>query len=123
MNKISKVLFIIGGFTSLKLGIIGIIMPLVPTTPFLLLSSYCFVKGSRRFDNWFSSTNIYKKYLANYVQSRSLTLKQKCGILILTAVLISFPFVMVDVVAMRVFIVFLMTCKLVYFTFGIKTLK
>jgi len=123
MNKIRKTLFIIGGFISIILGIIGIIMPLVPTTPFLLLASYCFVKGSKHFDNWFRSTKVYKRYLEGYVQSNCMTLKQKCSILILTAVLISFPFMMVDVLAMRIFIIFLMMCKLVYFIFGIKTLK
>lgn len=123
MGEIGKILFIVGGFISLGLGVVGIVMPLVPTTPFLLLASYCFMKGSEHFDNWFRSTKIYKKYLVDYVQSRSMTVKQKCGILILTAILISFPFVMIEVAAMRVFIIFLMTCKLVYFTFGIKTLK
>ena len=123
MSKIGKISFVIGGFISIALGAIGIIVPLVPTTPFLLLASYCFVKGSKRFDDWFSSTKIYKKYLADYVQNRSMSLKQKCGILTLTAVLIIFPFVMVDLLVLRIFIIFIMMSKLVYFTFGIKTLK
>ena len=123
MNKIGKILFVMGGLISLVLGVVGIIMPLVPTTPFLLLASYCFVKGSKRFDDWFSSTKMYRKYLESFVQSRSMRLQQKCGILVLTAVLISVPFVMVDVLVMRIFIIFLMICKLAYFTFGVKTLK
>lgn len=56
MKKLVKGLFVMGGFVCVGLGILGILLPILPTTPFLLLASVCFVKGSTRFDNWFQST-------------------------------------------------------------------
>jgi len=58
MKTIEKALFIIVGFISLALGIIGIVLPILPTVSFLLLTSYCFVIGSDRFDRWFKGTRI-----------------------------------------------------------------
>ncbi|EPZ53958.1 hypothetical protein H477_4142 [[Clostridium] sordellii ATCC 9714] len=57
-GKNKKILFITIGIVSLSIGSIGVILPIIPTTPFLLLASYCFVKGSDKFNEWFKSTNI-----------------------------------------------------------------
>ena len=69
MNKIKKSLYIIVGLISFGLGAIGVILPVLPTTPFLLLASFCFVRGSDKFDRWFKETKIYKKHLENFVNN------------------------------------------------------
>jgi uncharacterized protein len=58
MNKIVKLLYIMIGFIALGLGVLGLILPVLPTTPLLLLASYCFVKGSERFEIWFKGTTL-----------------------------------------------------------------
>ena len=63
MVKLKKYLYVIIGLLSLVIGMIGVILPVLPTTPFLLLTSFCFMKGSKRFNKWFKSTKIYKKHL------------------------------------------------------------
>ena len=56
--------------------VIGVILPVLPTTP-LLLASFFFTKGSERFNAWFMSTKLYKNYIEDFVINRSMTLKTK----------------------------------------------
>ena len=83
MNRIKKIIFVIVGVISLLLGIIGTVLPILPTVPFLLLASYCFARGSNKFEVWFKSSKIYKKYLENFILNKSMTLKQKIYICLL----------------------------------------
>lgn len=72
-----KALLIISGFVSLGLGILGIVLPLLPTTPFLLLAAACFLKSSDRLYNWILNHRLFGKYLKNYYQHRAIPLKIK----------------------------------------------
>lgn len=51
-----KILYILIGCISLGLGIIGVILPILPTVPFMLLAAFCFAKSSERLDGWFKNT-------------------------------------------------------------------
>lgn len=64
MKRITNPLFIILGLLSLLMGIIGIFLPLLPTTPFALLAAYFFSKGSRKLHIWLLST----KYLGRIIR-------------------------------------------------------
>jgi len=128
MNHIKRLLFMIAGFIALALAGVGIIanfIPFIPfpTTPFLLLASFCFSQGSERFDKWFKGTKIYEKYLADFVQTNSMTLRQKRLILAIASVGLIIPLILVDVLPMRIFLVVVLICKYVYFIFGIKTIE
>ena len=123
MNKIKKGIFIIIGCISLVFGIIGIILPVLPTTPFLLLTSVCFVKGSERFDNWFKGTKIYKKHLESFVKSRSMTLKQKITILLFADIMLAFPLFLLDSWHAKILIIVVALSKYYYFFFRIETIK
>ena len=68
-----RILFASLGFMSLGLGVIGIIVPILPTTPFLILTGYLFTKSSDRYQDWFKNTKVYKKYLSNFVENKSMT--------------------------------------------------
>lgn len=81
-NKFLKVLLIILGFISLGLGCVGVVLPIIPTAPFLLLTSFCFVKSSIKFNNWFLNTKLYKKHLENFAKHRVMTLKGELILLI-----------------------------------------
>jgi uncharacterized protein len=121
MNKIVKLLYIIIGFIALGLGVLGLILPVLPTTPLLLLASYCFVKGSERFEIWFKGTTLYKRHLETFVKERSMTLKQKLTILLFADVMIAIPFFILDSLMVRVMLAAVIFYKYYYFIYKIKT--
>ncbi len=123
MSKIKKYIYITIGLIAFVLGSIGVIIPILPTTPFLLLASFCFARGSDKFNNWFKGTKLYKKHLESFVNERAMTLKQKICILAFADTMIAIPLFLVDVMAMRVVLIMVIVFKLYYFTFKIKTIK
>lgn len=72
-----KFLFLIGGCLSLFAGVIGIILPIVPTTPFLLLSGFCFAKSSKKFETRLRETKLYQFYVADYAESKVISADRK----------------------------------------------
>lgn len=123
MNKFKRAIYITIGFLSFGLGTIGVILPILPTTPFLLLASFCFVRGSEKFDRWFKGTKIYKKYLESFAKNRSMTMKQKITILLFADLMMLFPLIILDSLIAKAFIVLVMISKYWYFMFRIKTIK
>ena len=122
MKRIKKFFYVTIGLIAFVLGAIGVVLPVLPTTPFLLLASVCFVKGSDRFNNWFVNTKIYKKHLETFVKERAMTLKQKIAILAFADTMIAIPFIIVDNLMMRITLILVVLFKLYYFIFRIKTI-
>ena len=123
MEKIKKFLYVTIGIISFGLGAIGVVLPVLPTTPFLLLSSFCFVRGSERFDKWIKGTKLYKKHLESFVNNRQMTLKQKVTILLFADFMLMFPLIILDSLMVKGLIVIVMLTKYWYFIFRIKTVK
>lgn len=121
MKSIKKYFYIGIGLITLILGIIGVILPILPTTPFLLITSFCFAKGSEKFHNWFINTKLYKKHLESFVKERAMTLKEKVVLLTFVNIMLAFPLIMVDVLPMRITIIVLIIIKLYYFIFRVRT--
>lgn len=75
--SIKKLIFIALGCVSLSLGTIGLFLPILPTTPFLLLSSYCFMCSSEKLHRWLLSRKVLGKYIYNYMTYRAISLSAK----------------------------------------------
>ena len=118
-----RILFVILGTISLGLGILGIILPILPTTPFLLLTAYCYAKGSKRFHDWFTRTKIYKKYLESFVQTRSMTRRHKWTLMIVVDTMLMITFFLMDSLAVRILIIVLIILKHLYFHTQVKMIK
>lgn len=118
-----KALYIIIGFLFFGLGAIGVILPVLPTTPFLLVAGYCFARGSQRFNDWFLSTKIYQKHLDSFVKERAMTLKTKITILSFASAMLILTFCLVDVIYARILIIAVIIFKYYYFTCKIKTIR
>lgn len=72
-----KILFNVAGTLALFLAILGIFLPLLPTTPFLLLASACYVRGSERLHRWLLGNDIFGPYLANLQAGRGIPMRTK----------------------------------------------
>ena len=96
MNKVKKYMYVILGLLAFAIGAIGVVLPVLPTTPFLLLASFCFVRGSEKFDRWFKSTKIYQKHLESFVEERAMTLKQKVTLLLFVNAMLAIPMILID---------------------------
>ncbi|WP_339229958.1 YbaN family protein [Oceanobacillus sp. FSL K6-2867] len=77
MKSIKKIFLIIAGSVSLVLGVLGIVMPLLPTTPFLLLSAACYVRSSDKLYQWLITNKYFGSYILNYRQGKGIPLKAK----------------------------------------------
>ena len=118
-----KILFLIFGFIFLGLGIVGIYLPLLPTTPFLLVASYCFAKGSEKFNNYFISTKLYKENIEPIKSKRGITKSKKVKILLIVTILISISFYIVNNLHAKICLIGVLVFHYLYFIFKIKTIE
>ena len=117
-----RIVWLLFGFLAMGIGAIGVVLPVLPTTPFLLLASFCLAKGSERFHRWFTGTKLYKKHLESFVENRSMTLKTKFSLLIPASCMLILAFLAMQNVYGRAFILFLILFKYVYFFTKIRTI-
>lgn len=82
-EKLKRQLLIAAGTLSLAVGIIGIAVPVLPTTPFLLLAAGCYLRSSPRFYNWLMTNRLFGAYIRNYIEGRGIPVKVKLFIIIL----------------------------------------
>jgi uncharacterized membrane protein YbaN (DUF454 family) len=99
-------LFIAGGL-SLGLGILGVFLPLLPTTPFLLLSSACFIKSSPRLYSWMINHRVFGMYLRLYMKYRGITKKSKTITIFILWGSIIISIILVDILWVRILLTFI----------------
>ena len=123
MNKIKKILFVTLGCISLALGTVGIVLPILPTVPFYLLTAFCFANSSERLHTWFIHTTVYKKYIGSYFRRKGMTKKAK-ALLIGTVTAIMLPgFILMDKVPVgRAIMAVVWVGHIYYFGFRVRTI-
>lgn len=77
MSSARRILYLAVGSVSLGLGILGIVVPVLPTTPFLLLSAACYARGSRRLHDRLLASRFLGSYIRNYREGRGIPLRTK----------------------------------------------
>lgn len=115
-----KILYIFIGCISLGLGIIGVILPIFPTVPFVLLAAFCFARSSERLDGWFKNTKLYRE---NNIKN-GMTKQAKIRIMCSVSLLMSIGFIMMGlrgIVVGNVVLLIVWIFHMAYFTFGVKT--
>ena len=115
-----KILYIMIGCISLGLGIISVILPILPTVPFLLLAAFCFAKSSERLDGWFKNTKLYKDNNMKNGMTKQAKVRIMCSVTLLTSI----GFLMMGlkgIVVGNIVLLIVWIFHMVYFTFGVKT--
>lgn len=76
-NEVKKYVLITLGTITLSLGVIGIFLPIIPTTPFLLITSYCYLRSSKSLHTWLLKHPILGRYIKDYLEHRTVSRKIK----------------------------------------------
>ena len=115
-----KILYIFIGCISLGLGIIGVILPILPTVPFVLLAAFCFAKSSERLDSWFKNTKLYRENNIKNGMTKQVKIRIMCSV----TLLMSIGFIMMGlkgIVIGNIVLLIVWFFHMAYFTFGVKT--
>lgn len=74
---IRKALLIFAGTVCVALGVLGMFLPLLPTTVFLLMAAYCYSRSSERFHTWLLNNRVCGSYISNYKSGKGISIRQK----------------------------------------------
>ncbi|WP_455716271.1 YbaN family protein [Anaerosporobacter sp.] len=123
MNKIKDSIFTIVGLLCVALGSIGILLPILPTTPFFVLAAVMFGKGSKGIYQWFLSTKMYQKHVASFVQSKSMTAGEKVCLLGMVTMILAISTMIASNWWVRGVLLMVAVFHYYYFLLKIKTTK
>lgn len=123
--KLKRLIYLILGCLCLGVGCVGIVLPILPTVPFFLLTVFFFANSSQKLHDWFVGTKMYKKHLESYVQKKGMTVQTKAGIIIPVTLLMGVGFVLMYRKAIYIpcaILAVVWICHIIYFAFGVKTI-
>ncbi|UTC46189.1 DUF454 domain-containing protein [Treponema vincentii] len=116
-----KYIWLAAGCLFLGFGLVGVVLPILPTTPFILVAVFCFAKSSERMHRWLLSTQLYQKHVKKFNETRTMTLKEKITILAVASVMLLAGFYFSKQIYARILIIIVMCIKYYIFIFKIKT--
>jgi uncharacterized membrane protein YbaN (DUF454 family) len=106
VNLVLNLLLISAGTVFLALGVIGIFLPILPTTPFLLLAAACYARSSKRFYDWLINNKLFGSFIKNYRDGRGVPLKVKVFTLSLLWITIVFSvFVIITIPLIKIILI------------------
>ena len=94
-------IYFVVGLLSLGLGVLGIFLPLLPTTPFLLLSIACFSRSSKRFENWLYHTKMYQIYVADFRETGTIAKERKKKIIVSIYILMGISIFLAPIICLK----------------------
>lgn len=101
MKPLKKYLLIALGSLSIGLGVVGVVFPVLPTTPFLLIALYCYLSSSQKLYGWLIHHKLFGKYLYNYATYRAVPRRTKIAAIILLWAGLATSAILVDLLYVR----------------------
>lgn len=124
--SIKRITFVVLGCVSLALAVIGVVLPILPTVPFLALAAFCFAKSSDRLNNWLINTKFYQNNLADFKAGKGMTVKTKAHILATVTLVMAVGLIamlMKGVIVGSIILSAVWLGHIYYFGFKVKTLE
>jgi hypothetical protein len=90
VSRVARALLVACGTLAVALGVLGMFLPLLPTTPFLLLAAACYARGSERCHRWLLHNRWFGRYIRDWREGRGVTLRHKVTALVLLWATIGF---------------------------------
>lgn len=110
-----KIIYLSVGWLSLALGTIGIVLPLLPTTPFVLLSAYCFSKSSVRFHHWLLNHKLFGPLVRDWEAGGVIRLKAKVLATVSIVLMLSLSFYLMPIsLFTMISIIIVVACVIIY---------
>ena len=81
LRKIKRIFWLLLGGTSMGMGAVGVVLPILPTVPLLLLALFCFARSSAKVENWFRSTKLHKQHLEPFMEKKVMTKRAKITVM------------------------------------------
>lgn len=117
-----RIIYIVVGLITLALGAVGVVLPILPTTPFLLVSAFCFARSSERLNRWFRGTKLYQNNLETFVRGQGMTKGAKLRVMGSVTILMGIAFIaMKNVPVGRMMLAVVWVAHVIAFCFFIKT--
>jgi uncharacterized membrane protein YbaN (DUF454 family) len=103
---VKKYLLIFAGLVSFGFGVAGMFLPVLPTTPFLLLSAACFLRSSDRLYHWLTTHRLFGRYITNYIKYKAITRRTKIFTIALLWITITLSVISIDKTLIRLVLLF-----------------
>ncbi len=123
MKKILRFIYLMLAFLFLGIGIVGIVLPVLPTTPFLLLAAALFARSSEKFHKWFTGTSLYDKYINQALNKKAMTKETKRKAMVTLAIIFAAGFIFSPVWYAKAIIAVVAAGHVYYFAVKIKTVE
>ncbi len=113
-----RLIYFIIGILSLGMGVLGIVLPVLPTTPFLLLAIACFSRSSKRFEDWLYHTKMYQIYVADFRETGSISKERKKKVIVSIYILMGISIYLAPIIWVKL-VLFALTIFITYYLFKV----
>lgn len=122
-NRLVRVVWKVVGTFFVGLAIIGVFLPLLPTTPFLLLALACYAKSSKKLHRWLLTNKWFGTYLSNYIEGKGIPLRVKVLTILFLVITIGYSAIFLVPIFLGKIILFIIATGVSIHILSIPTLK